>query len=685
MANNTVDLKFLADSAPIVEANKRLNTLGRTLEGLIKKQNAGAISDKQFAKAKKELRRSIDDLYPSWNRAKSVVDNFDKSIRTNIRTLESQKQALKTSEQAAGQMGRRMSRTGVLFQQSGYQIGDFIVQVQSGQNAMIAFGQQATQMAGALTILGGKFLAIGTGLGVIIPLVTAFGAAWLKSRKAMGESKDATDELIGRIESLDRALDNYLRKKRASQIGWTVEQLTAQDSLDKATEDLAKAQGALLEVRASIAKGGTGFRDMLPFLGTFLDKKDLKDAQSAIRALEEDQTAAQNRIIAQRKRLSEEQAVDQAKRDRETLAGSIRAAEEARVKIAQAEIEAENEKVRREQAIIDERARQAQSNEIAVMTANINSYMDAWESGQKFVIENQEELNDLASVLGDRLGTSFATALQIIRAAKAEASVGLDAFGGGGDFKYDLPQTLKAPKTKTNKGGGASQQDPLARIRDRIKLDTELLGKTKERQEVERAIANSSKTYGKDAVDQAVAELAAYNQIVEKRQELQGIYDTAQSSMEDGFMAMVEGTKSVEDAFKDMARAIIKDLYQVYVVKRMVGSVEGGTGIAGILGGIFGKASGGTVQANQPYLVGEKGPELIVPRNRGHVMNADLTAGAMGGGGDVYVTNNFTMAANGDDSVKKIIAQSMPAIVNASKQGVMDARRRGGAMKNTFG
>ena len=153
-------------------------------------------------------------------------------------------------------------------------------------------------------------------------------------------------------------------------------------------------------------------------------------------------------------------------------------------------------------------------------------------------------------------------------------------------------------------------------------------------------------------------------------------------------MAMVEGTKSVKDAFKDMARDIIKELYRVLVVKRIVGgitsSIDLGAG-GSLLGGIFGKASGGTVQANQPYLVGEKGPELIVPRNRGHVMNSDLTAGAMGGGGDVYVTNNFTMAANGDDSVKKIIAQSMPAIVNASKQGVMDARRRGGAMKNAFG
>ena len=79
------------------------------------------------------------------------------------------------------------------------------------------------------------------------------------------------------------------------------------------------------------------------------------------------------------------------------------------------------------------------------------------------------------------------------------------------------------------------QQDVLAKLRDRIKLDTELLGKTKERQEVERAIANSSVEYSQKSIDKAVAELAAYNQIVEKRQELQGIYDTAQSSMEDGF------------------------------------------------------------------------------------------------------------------------------------------------------
>ena len=40
-----------------------------------------------------------------------------------------------------------------------------------------------------------------------------------------------------------------------------------------------------------------------------------------------------------------------------------------------------------------------------------------------------------------------------------------------------------------------------------------------------------------------------------------------------GFLAMVEGTKSVKDAFKDMAREVLKELYRIYVVKRIVGGI----------------------------------------------------------------------------------------------------------------
>ena len=152
-------------------------------------------------------------------------------------------------------------------------------------------------------------------------------------------------------------------------------------------------------------------------------------------------------------------------------------------------------------------------------------------------------------------------------------------------------------------------------------------------------------------------------------------------------MSMVDGTKSAKDAFKSMAADIIKELYRVLVVQQMVGSFKtGGGGILGSLAPIFGRASGGTVMSNTPYLVGEKGPEVIVPQNRGHVMNADLTAKAMGnGGGAVTVVQNFNFSANGDDSVKRIIAQAAPQIAQMTKKSIIDDRRRGGQMKATFG
>jgi hypothetical protein len=38
-------------------------------------------------------------------------------------------------------------------QQAGYQIQDFIVQVQGGQSALVAFSQQGSQLAGAFGLV----------------------------------------------------------------------------------------------------------------------------------------------------------------------------------------------------------------------------------------------------------------------------------------------------------------------------------------------------------------------------------------------------------------------------------------------------------------------------------------------------------------------------------------------------
>ena len=47
-------------------------------------------------------------------------------------------------------------------------------------------------------------------------------------------------------------------------------------------------------------------------------------------------------------------------------------------------------------------------------------------------------------------------------------------------------------------------------------------------------------------------------------------------------------------------------------------------------GGVRTRASGGPVRAGEPYLVGEEGPELIVPEMAGTVLTADQTAGLLG-------------------------------------------------------
>jgi len=168
---------------------------------------------------------------------------------------------------------------------------------------------------------------------------------------------------------------------------------------------------------------------------------------------------------------------------------------------------------------------------------------------------------------------------------------------------------------------------------------------------------------------------------------LQSVMGTVQSSMENAFMGMLDGTATAGDAFRAMAADIIRELYRVLVVQRLVGSfTAGGGGIMGSLfGALGGRASGGPVQAGQPYTVGEHGRELFVPSTSGRVLSAAQTQNAMRGDGGVTIHQTFQFSANGDDSVKRIIAQEAPKIAALTQKQIVDQRRRGGAMKGAFG
>lgn len=76
------------------------------------------------------------------------------------------------------------------------------------------------------------------------------------------------------------------------------------------------------------------------------------------------------------------------------------------------------------------------------------------------------------------------------------------------------------------------------------------------------------------------------------------------------------------------------------------------------------RAAGGPVQAGMPYLVGEKGPELVVPQHSGTVIPADQTAQALGG---VNVTQVFHARPSVEDAwqMKRELVGALAGAVGA--------------------
>lgn len=81
-------------------------------------------------------------------------------------------------------------------QQAGYQVQDFIVQVQGGQSALVAFSQQGSQLAGA-------FGPGGAVIGAVLALSTVVAGTLITS---LNGGKNAIDALKDAIETTDKVI-----------------------------------------------------------------------------------------------------------------------------------------------------------------------------------------------------------------------------------------------------------------------------------------------------------------------------------------------------------------------------------------------------------------------------------------------------------------------------------------------
>ena len=114
---------------------------------------------------------------------------------------------------------RRVQSTGggskAVFQQLGYQVGDFAVQVQSGTSAVTAFVQQGSQIAGAFGPVGAVIGAVGAVLAGLVTYLSQTSEESSNAEKELRKLNESSDEYRATLEKLLPLQKAYLENQIA--------------------------------------------------------------------------------------------------------------------------------------------------------------------------------------------------------------------------------------------------------------------------------------------------------------------------------------------------------------------------------------------------------------------------------------------------------------------------------------
>jgi hypothetical protein len=741
------DLRLTIDASDIPKAQAAVGGLERKIADLARRYASGSISQQTYNRGLLQLKRNYERVGVSSQKATSEVRRYAAAQLQAAKTAQQAAVAQRQLATATQGSTRAVNRSGVLMQQTGYQVGDFIVQVQSGTNWMVAFGQQATQVAGTLTLLQGKWVLIGSVLGIAIPLLTAIGAAFMRSS---GEGKDFSDTL----DELEQSISEYAdAAERANQSTSELMQDFGRfsESIRPLLVDLSELNRLSALDRLQQAFEGLILPQESGILGQLLSGGRGQTENSLLVGLSSqlDLTIDQVRIL---RGSMEELAAAESSEDRVRVAESIA----NWIRISTGGVQNMNAEMR---------SLYQQFLEVSIAGANLygeveqangaaedlaGSFANAYREFQ-FIMSSAEEAADKiseskteAELLADAVGSiDFSNALAQAEAFSRALGVSLNTarqimgvLGGGAPalgteensvldprspnfmpglsermgnqarlegIRSDLSADARARASASSSGGGSGGGGGFMSIFPELAAQVQAAEQALSSFNQEADILNT-------ALEQGMITQQQFNQMLQQAQESYGVADAAAakysetvdnlsqtlaqgigSAFGDFFNSIIDGTKSAKDAFRDMVKAILKQLVQLFIIRPIMNSIQsalgGGGGLFGQGGSLFGlagipgRASGGSVMSGQPYMVGEKGRELFIPGQSGKIVNADQTA-RMAGGGDrvaVNLTYNFQGGVTEAD-----LARALPKLVEETKRSVVDTVQRGGSVARVF-
>lgn len=647
-----------------------------------------------------QLIASVDALRKETDKLKTansgLTSSTDAVVRNGVRynnALDAQSKALRQNRQGT--------------QQLGMQINDFATSVSTGASPVQAFNQQIGQVGIAMSQMGGAagkvgaFLAGPWGAALVIGTM-AVSALW----GMMNQAPEVNDKFANALSRSRDALFDYqvtLAKTR-------------EEVLALYETKLAGLQFEFQKSATEAGKFGRKMQDSKNVLDNWRTQPLLKvgkamyqntvatagynEATTKTLDINTEMLQLQNTLAQMRKR--------HAKEDTAASAKALRAAESAASKLqakGDAELNQANqiaEKIRDMALVYGEAGKEAGTtakklddfNDMVKKLGTLNggpAILKELGGSIKLVREGIEQegakkaLSDLNEEMDKLVKKDLSPFEQRVSSLmeKLSAAGGLDKLDPANKEKFQVSVTAAA-----NVDFDAALQGQRDLLNSALGVDDAFQMQVASLEQIiERMAALGIPT---DAMVAKLKEFQALNQdtkMAERNKELKASFEAIGTAVSNSFKGMITGAMSFQSAMKGIIGAVINELLRLYVVQQVVGVVSGALGSIGLpVPALPGKAVGGSVTGNKPYMVGERGPELFVPGGNGTIIPNQNVRG--GGGGSPI---NISVDARGSNDpaavraqVQQGILEAAPAIIAAAESRTISSLRRprlGGAMQ----
>ena len=734
------DLRFVisVDDRDLIRTQREQKKFQANLVLIEKAFRDGKISAFRYNTEIVKQSSQLSKLGGTYQKAASEVRTYAASLRKATDA-----QLANTAATVMG--GKKMNRFGMISQQVGYQVGDFFVQVQSGTSALVAFGQQGTQLAGLLPGIYGAVIGIGLAIGTMLArsflqakdamsdfqdLSNSFAPAMKKLSEGIKDTRLEVYKLVTGIKDTNQAIGQQaLEYQKALQ--QTNQFLAAQDGLSRIQK--VRAQG-LKVFGLTIVKSDQERVDLLEKQNDEYSK--LNDRAEQLRKKEEDRkNFLEDQLEIQERIRDAEQAIEAAQDRQASKASTTYAIEEDKLDllrqlaagtITQADLEDQllRNKLKLEYSLLDNAdaliaRRVEQVRQGRELTAEIKEQISQTklkEQALKRIEDSFNKQRDSMVAQGDLLKhevflrTAYKDETYIQERLEQKK---LDLY----IKQADLNET-QAARLRVALNYLVDQKKALEDINDQEKARLNLLSVQQKMIGVGVASGRGGdprlqgtryqQEFGYKTVDELIAEHNARNkgiketidltrELTDAQKQQVAIADSVSGAFGDLFMNMVDGTMSAKDAFRAMAADIIRELYRIMVVEQMVQSLRAGimgffspASAAGTGGSVApprrptGVFDGGGYTGSGPRSGGLDGKGGFMAMLHPRETVVDHTKGQSVGGDTVTVNQTINVSTGVQQTVRAEIKQLMPQIAESAKSAVVDAKRRGGSYGRAF-